>query len=237
MKARPDVSNELVSQDFSVFKTLQAVVEAAQRYDVHTQSKVTPDMSSWKVPAADCQISHVKQAHRPSSAVSSNIMNSGAKLKPQGQYVSKQASSQNLGLNSCTVTNRTNQGNGNVNSCVSHPQPAQICLNYNWNVRARCEFGGNICKFQCIHKCPVCLKYGCKSVSHKSVLPDNINLNAQGYVTTLSGQESNFDSANMKQGSTQSNSDQALDKILHEVQSLSVRIDKLEHPPPSLQQR
>ena len=41
--------------------------------------------------------------------------------------------------------------------------------------------------------------------------------------------------ANVKQGSTQSNSDQALDKILHEVQSLSVLMEKLEHPPPSAQ--
>ena len=69
-------------------------------------------------------------------------------------------------------------------------------------------------------------------VNHKSVLPDN-NQNSQGYVTTLSAQESNFDSVNVKQGSTQSNSDQALDKILHEVQSLSVRMEKLEHLPPS----
>ena len=83
--------------------------------EVHTQSTVTPGVSSWKVPVADCQISHVKQAHRPSSAVSSNIMNSGAKLKPQGQYVNKQASSQNLRLGSRTVTNRPNQVNGNVN--------------------------------------------------------------------------------------------------------------------------
>ena len=66
------------------------------------------------------------------------------------------------------------------------------------------------------------------------MLPDN-NQNAQGYVTTLSGQESNFDTVNVKQGSTQSNSDQALDKILHEVQSLSVCMEKLEHPPPSPQ--
>ena len=51
----------------------------------------------------------------------------------------------------------------------------------------------------------------------KSVLPDNINQNAQGYVTTLSGKESNFDSVNEKQKSTQSNPDQALDKILHDV--------------------
>ena len=57
----------------------------------------------------------MKQAHRASSDVSSNIMNSGAKLKPQGQYVSKQASSQNLRLDSRTVTNRPNQANGNVN--------------------------------------------------------------------------------------------------------------------------
>ena len=70
-------------------------------------------------------------------------------------------------------------------------------------------------------------------VNHKSVLPDN-NQNAQD-VTTLSAQESNFDSVNVKQGSTQSNSDQALDKILHEVQSLSVRMEKLEHLPPSPQ--
>ena len=115
MKVRPEISKELVSQDFSVFKTLQAVVEAARRYEVHTQSAVTPDVSSWKVPAADCQISHVKQAHRLNSAVTSNLMNSGTKLKPQGQYVSKQASSQNLRFNSRTVTNRPNQANGNVN--------------------------------------------------------------------------------------------------------------------------
>ena len=86
-----------------------------------------------------------------------------------------------------------------------------------------------------MHKCLVCLKYGCKLINHKSVLPDNIKQNAQGYVTTLSGQESNFDSFNVKQGSTQSNSDEALDKILHEVQSLSVRMEKLEDPPPSPQ--
>ena len=72
------------------------------------------------------------------------------------------------------------------------------------------------------------------SINHKSVLPDN-NQNAQGCVTTLSGQESNFDSVNVKQGSAQSNSDQALYKILHEVQSLSVRMEKLEHSPPSPQ--
>ena len=52
-------------------------------------------------------------------------------------------------------------------------------------------------------------------------------------VTTLSGKESNFDRVNEKQSSTQSNPDQALDKILHDVQSLSVRMEKLEHPPPS----
>ena len=175
-------------------------MEAAQRYEVYTQSTVTPDVSSWKVPAADCQISPVKQADRPNSAVTSNLMNSGTKLKPQGQYVSKQASSQNLRFSSRTVTNRPSQANGNVNSHVSPPQPAQICLNYNRNVRARCEFPGNICKFQRIHKCFVCLKYGCKSINHKSVLPDKINQNAQGYVTTLSSQESNFDSVNVKQG-------------------------------------
>ena len=91
LKVRPDISKELVSQDFSVFKTLQAVVEAAQRYEVHTQSTVTPDVSSWKVPAADCQISHVKQGHRPNSAVTSNLMNSGTKLKPQdSMWVNKQ---------------------------------------------------------------------------------------------------------------------------------------------------
>ena len=207
-------------------------MEAAQRYEVHTQSSVTPDASSWKVPAADCQILHLKQAHMPSSAVSSNVMNSGAKLKPQGQYVSKQASGQNLRLSSRTVTNKSNQANGNVNSYVSPPQPAQICLNYNRNVRARCELPGNVCKFQHIHKCVVCLKYGCKSINHKSVLRDN-NQNAQDYVTTLSGKKSNFDSVNVKQGSIQSNSDQALDKILHEVQSLSVCMEKLEHTPPS----
>ena len=65
------------------------------------------------------------------------------------------------------------------------------------------------------------------------MLPDN-NQNAQGYVTPLSSQESNFDSVNVKQGSEQSNSDQALNKILHEVQS-SVRMERLEHPPPSPQ--
>ena len=96
LKVRPDTSKELVSEDFSVFKTLQAVVEAAQKYEVHTQSTVIPDVSSWKVPAADCQISHVKQVHRPNSVATSNLMNSGTKLKPQGQYVSKQASSQSL---------------------------------------------------------------------------------------------------------------------------------------------
>ena len=42
LKVRPDVSKELVSQDFSVFKILQAIVEAAQRSEVHTQSTVTP---------------------------------------------------------------------------------------------------------------------------------------------------------------------------------------------------
>ena len=61
----------------------------------------------------------MKQAHRPSSAVSSNIMNSGAKLKPQGQYVSKQASSQKVRLSRHTITNRPNQVNCNVNSYVS----------------------------------------------------------------------------------------------------------------------
>ena len=107
-------------------------------------------------------------------------------------------------------------------------------MNYNRNVTVRCEFPGNICKFQRIHKCLVCLKYGCGLINYNSLLPDN-NQNAQGYVTTLSDQESNFDSVNVKQGSTQSNSDQSLDKILHEVQSLSVRMEKLEHPPPSPQ--
>ena len=110
MKVRPDISKELVTQDFSVFKTLQAVVEAPQRYEVHTQSTVMPDVFSWKVPAADCQISHIKQAHRPSSAVASNMINSGTKLKLQGPYVSKHASSQNH--SSRTVTNRPNQANG-----------------------------------------------------------------------------------------------------------------------------
>ena len=151
LKVRPDISKELVFQNFSVFKTLQAVVEAAQRYEVHTQSTVTHDVSSWKVPAADCQISHVKQAHRPNSAVTSNLMNSGTKLKPQGQYVSKQASSQNLRLSSCTVTNRPNQANGNVNSYVSPPQPAQICLNYNRNVRARYSLGTYVNFSACIN--------------------------------------------------------------------------------------
>ena len=61
LKVHPEISKELVSQDFSVFKTLQAVVEAAQRYEVHTQSAVTPDVSSWKVAATDCQISHVNR--------------------------------------------------------------------------------------------------------------------------------------------------------------------------------
>ena len=71
-------------------------------------------------------------------------MNSGTKLKLQGQYVTKQASSQNLRLSSRTVTNRPNQANGNVNSYVSPAQPAQICLNYNRNVRAQCELPGNM---------------------------------------------------------------------------------------------
>ena len=66
-----------------------------------------------------------------------------------------------------------------------------------------------------------------------NVSPDDINQNGQGYVTTLSGKESNFDRVNEKQSSTQSNPDQALDKILHDVQLLSVRMEKLEHPPPS----
>ena len=99
-----------------------------------------------------------------------------------------------------------NRPNGNVNSCVSPPQSAQFCLNYNRNVRALCEFPGNICKFQGIHKCLIFLKCGCESInqsinqSFKSVLPDNLNQNAHGYVATLSGQESNFDSVNVKQG-------------------------------------
>ena len=85
-------------------------MEAAQRYEVHTQSTVMPDVFTWKVPTADCQISDVKQAHRPRSADASNIINSGTKLKLQGPYVSKHASSQNL--SSRTVTNRPNQANG-----------------------------------------------------------------------------------------------------------------------------
>ena len=151
--------------------------------------------------------------------------------------MSKQASSQKLRLSSRTVTNRPNQANGNVNSYVSPPQPAQICLNYNRNVRARCEFPGNICKFQRIHKCLVYFKYGCKSINHKSMLPDNINQNAQGYVATLSGQESNFDSVNVKQRLTQRTQIKPLIKSCmryNRCQSHSAwkTLSTLLHPPP-----
>ena len=124
-------------QDFSVFRTLQAAVETAQRYEAHTQSTVTrvcPHGKYLLLTVKYCMSNRLINLVLLFQVTQWTLWQSFS-LK-DSMWVKKQVV---VRLSSGTVTNRPNQANGNVNSYVSSPQTAQICLNCNRNIRARCS--------------------------------------------------------------------------------------------------
>ena len=255
IKLKQSISKDLMSRDFK-FKSLQETISAAQRYELHSDSLPGKDFE--ELPASELtkhakpeavavysgpiqsgpSPSHFSQQQDFSHSNSSRNVPASGRPGPN-QYYSNRSNSQNRS------NPPTGIPSGNLGKSSSRSQStSEICNMFNKFKRSTCELPNNKCFYHRLHKCQACHKWGCKSCSHRP--PGQVDFTkskakpqgqAHGASTIVA---SSSQSASFKNGPGFPQSDQAspspdlttiLSGMHNSLQSLSVRMEKLEKPP------
>ena len=250
IKLKKSISKDLMSRDFK-YKTLPKLISAAQRYELHSETlsgKDYEDLSSWGLnntdPPEPVAVYSGPMQSRPSPShfsqdfshnQYSNPTRSG-RPKP-GQHNSRNRPNSNFQHHAPTA--------GNSNKCFSRSTgTSEICNMFNKFKKSTCELPNNKCFYHCLHKCSACQKWGCKACNHKP--PGQTDFNKpqakhQGQAHVASNIATNFGpSPSCEHGPGFPPSDQVsptqdltnvLSSMQNSLQSLSVRMEKLERPP------
>ena len=178
IKLKQSISKDLMSRDFK-FKSLQEIISAAQRYELHSDSlpgKDFEELPAWEL---------TKHAKPEAVAVYSGPIQSGPSPShfSQQQDFSHSNSSHNVPAsgrpgpnqyysNGSNFQNRSNPPtgipSGNLGKSSSRSQStSEICNMFNKFKRSTCELPNNKCFYHRLHKCQACHKWGCKSCNHR----------------------------------------------------------------------
>ena len=181
IKLKKSISKDLMSRDFK-FKSLEEIISAAQRYELHSDSlpgKDFEELPAWEL---------TKHAKPEPVAVYSGPIQSRPSPSPshfsQQQDFSHSNSSCNVpasgrprpnqhhssGSNFQNPSNSpTGIPSGNSGKSSSRPQgTSEICNMFNKFKRSTCELPNNKCFYHRLHKCQACHKWGCKSCNDRS---------------------------------------------------------------------
>ena len=173
IKLKKSISKDLMSRDFK-YKTLQELISAAQRYELHSETlsgKDYEDLSAWGLNNTDTPepvaVYSGPMQSRPSPSHFSqdfshnqygNPTHSG-RLKP-GQHNSRNRPNSNFQHHAPTA--------GNSNKSFSRfTGTSEICNMFNKFKKSTCELPNNKCFYHRLHKCSECQKWGCKACNHK----------------------------------------------------------------------
>ena len=163
IKLRPDISRDLL-REFDTFKTLQPLIAAAQRYELHAGrvAQPHPNIEHWQPRPTSSQADGPPQATllyaeghnkrqnwRPLPLEDSrpDRPNQDKNNKPQGS-----GSSHKLG------------GKSKTRSPTADPT-RQVCFHLNRNVRSACEMPNNVCPIRGQHRCLTCNQWGLQAVT------------------------------------------------------------------------
>ena len=163
IKLRPDISRDILRESDN-FKTLQSLIAAAQRYELHAGrvAQPHPDIEHWQSRPTSSQADGPTQATllyaeghnktqnwRPLPVEDSgpNRPNQGKNNKSQGS-----GSSHKFG------------GKSKTRSPTVGPT-RQICFHFNRNVRSACEMPKNLCQNRRQHRCFTCNQWSCKQLT------------------------------------------------------------------------
>ena len=255
IKLKKSISKDMMSREFK-FKSLQEIISPAQRYELHSDSlpgKDFEELPAWEL------TKHAKP--EPVAVYSGPIQSRPSPRPfSQQQDFSHSNSSRNVPAsgrprpnqhhsNGSNFQNRSNPPtgipSGNSGKSSSRPQgTSEICNMFDKFKRSTCELPHNKCFYHRLHKCEACHKWGCKSRNPR--LPGQVDFTTskakpQGQAHAASTiAASSSQSASCENGPSFPQSDQVspspdlttiLSSMHNSLQSLSVRMEKLERPP------
>ena len=173
IKLKKSISKDLMSRDFK-YKTLQELISAAQRYELHSETlsgKDYGDLSAWGLNNTDTPepvavYSGPMQARPSPSHFShdfsynqdSNPTRSG-RPKP-GQHNSRNRPNSNFQHQAPTAGTSKKSFSRSTGT-------SEICNMFNKFKKSICELPNNKCFYHRLHKCSACQKWGCKACNHK----------------------------------------------------------------------
>ena len=240
IKLKDHIAKELISRDVK-HKSLQAVISAAERFEMHLPSLASTqpaegceDLSNWE-PVAHYSGTLPRRPTRPQSKDTGRSSRNHYDLKLNSSGISDSGSS---------FRPRARLHNFSVQG--SSPQKSkEICFMFNKFKSSTCELPSNQCANHHLHKCSFCHKWGCKACNHRANGPGHFNKSKgqkyQGHAhvvsnPSLSGQGSgNGDESRSSSSPSEPTSNPELTTVLsnmqQSLQNLSVRMEKLERPP------
>ena len=256
IKLQEPIAKALISREFA-YSSLQAIIEAAERFELHALPRsrdrtVIHEHAEWKPAEIDAVYSGTSaNGPKPYSAKKNSHMpsqNTKNFRDSRGPSQGKLGSDSQLNRSSSRPSPRPSfSDDTDVHfGTQASPQPAEICRNFNKFRRSFCELDHNRCAHDRLHKCEVCHQWGCKACNHRASSSSNATrvrskFNSQGQahvasnIAASSGQSVSSASELCFPPSDQAPPTPDLTTVLsnmhRSLQSLSVRMEKLERPP------
>ena len=172
IKLRESISKELISRDFK-YPSLQSIIEAAERYEVHGFSRVTHNQDLSPTWRPDALYSGHNMAARPRPNMNSNNMKYTNTANPNHNSPNGHGKPRlSNGPKSPIIPSFSHTGHSG-----SRPQDPfqasgqgqkskEICVKFNKFRKAHCELANDVCYYNRLHKCQVCYHWGCKALTH-----------------------------------------------------------------------
>ena len=256
IKLQEPIAKALISREFA-YSSLQAIIEAAERFELHALPRsrdrtVIHEHAEWKPAEIDAVYSGTSaNGPKPYSAKKNSHMpsqNTKNFRDSRGPSQGKLGSDSQPNRSSSRPSPRPSfSDDTHVHfGAQASPQPAEICRNFNKFRRSFCELDHNRCAHDRLHKCEVYHQWGCKACNHRA----SSSSNATRVHSKFNSQDQAHVASNIAASSGQSvssasepcfpPSDQApptpdlptvLSNMHSSLQSLSVRMEKLERPP------
>ena len=256
IKLQEPIAKALISREFA-YSSLQAIIEAAERFELHALPRsrdrtAIHEHAEWKPAEIDAVYSGTSaNGPKPYSAKKNSHMpsqNTKNFRDSRGPSQGKLGSDSQPNRSSSRPSPRPSfSDDTHVHfGAQASPQPAEICRNFNKFRRSFCELDHNRCAHDRLHKCEVCHQWGCKACNHRASSSSNATrvrskFNSQGQahvasnIAASSGQSVSSASEPCFPPSDQAPPTPDLPTVLSNthssLQSLSVRMEKLERPP------
>ena len=256
IKLQEPIAKALISREFA-YSSLQAIIEAAERFELHALPRsrdrtVIHEHAEWKPAEIDAVYSGTSaNGPKPYSAKKNSHMpsqNTRNFRDSRGPSQGKLGSDSQPNRSSSRPSPRPSfSDDTHVHfGAQASPPPTEICRNFNKFRRSFCELDHNRCAHDRLHKCEVCHQWGCKACNHRASSSSNATRvrsksNSQGQAHVASNIAASSDqSVSSASEPCFPPSDQApptpdlttvLSNMHSSLQSLSVRMEKLERPP------